>query len=87
MIFSRRFVPVLLIRFQVVKKQQETDEKLLKLVKTMVEVYSFVDEVDFIPEKIKRLEESLLGIARETVECAIFIHEYMGHGFSGRLFE
>ncbi|KAJ7675568.1 WD40-repeat-containing domain protein [Mycena rosella] len=69
----------------VVNKQQKTDEKLLKLLDTMVEVYSFVDDVELLSDKITRLENTVLGITRETVECAIFIHEYTGHGFMGRL--
>ena len=70
---------------QVVKNQLETDNKLLDLVKTMIDVWSFVDDVKSLPEKLKRLEEIIDNIQKQTVECAIFIREYTGHGFGGRL--
>ncbi|KAJ7096825.1 WD40-repeat-containing domain protein, partial [Mycena epipterygia] len=76
---------ILTLAYKVVQKQQDTDDRLLELVQTMVEVYSFVEDVEFLSQKIKRLEDSVLGITRETVECAIFIHEYTGKGFAGRV--
>ncbi|KAJ7142306.1 hypothetical protein C8R44DRAFT_846399 [Mycena epipterygia] len=76
---------ILTLVYKVVEKQQDTDDRLLKLVQTMVEVYSFVEDVEFLSQKIKRLEDSVLGITRETVECAIFIHEYTGKGFADRV--
>ncbi|KAJ6624406.1 quinon protein alcohol dehydrogenase-like superfamily, partial [Mycena sp. CBHHK59/15] len=69
---------------KVVIKQQETDDKLLKLIQTMVEVYSFVEDTEFVSQKIKRLEDTLLGIVKQTAECAIFIQEYTGSGFSAQ---
>ncbi|KAJ7609458.1 WD40-repeat-containing domain protein [Roridomyces roridus] len=67
--------------YQVVKKQQETDGKLTKLAKTMDEVYSFVKDLDFLPQKIKTLEQQASAIVKQTVECALFIQEYTRHGF------
>jgi hypothetical protein len=67
----------------VVIKQQETDAKLLKLIQTMVEVYSFVKDTESAFEKIKPLEETVLAIVKQTAECAIFIQEYTGSGFCG----
>jgi hypothetical protein len=66
------------------KQQQETDDKLLKLVETMVEVYSFVRDVDFLAEKLKSLEDKSLAIVKQTVECALFIQEYTASGFCGK---
>ncbi|KAJ6565679.1 hypothetical protein B0H10DRAFT_1081013 [Mycena sp. CBHHK59/15] len=67
--------------YQAVKTQQETDDKLLKLVTTMVDVYSFVDDVEFLAQKIKRLEDTVMATVKQTVECALFIQEYTGSGF------
>ncbi|KAJ7328358.1 hypothetical protein DFH08DRAFT_815860 [Mycena albidolilacea] len=64
-----------------VEKQQDMDEKVLELVRTMAEVYSFVDDVESL-EKVKRLKDIVVEITKQTVECAIFIREYTGHGFS-----
>ncbi|KAJ7108125.1 hypothetical protein C8R44DRAFT_884894 [Mycena epipterygia] len=75
---------ILTLVYTTAKKQQEMDEKVIKLVETMAEVYSFVDDVQFVSDKLKRLEQTVLDIAKETVECAMFIHEYTAHAFSGR---
>ncbi|KAJ7686939.1 WD40 repeat-like protein [Mycena rosella] len=44
----------------------------------MVDVYSFVGDVDFL-QKIKSLEDKALAIVKQTVECALFIQEYTAH--------
>ncbi|KAJ7729296.1 hypothetical protein B0H16DRAFT_1470058 [Mycena metata] len=49
---------------QTVKQQQDTDEKLLELIDTMNEVYSFVGDVDFLVEKIRSVEEKTLTIVK-----------------------
>ncbi|KAJ7437399.1 hypothetical protein FB451DRAFT_1378617 [Mycena latifolia] len=69
--------------YRATKTQQETDDKLLKLVQTMVEAYSFVD-VDTLLEKLKRHENEALGIVKQTAECALFIQAYTAHGFRAR---
>jgi hypothetical protein len=49
----------------------------------MKDVYSFVDIVQSIPSKLQLLEDIIAKILQQTVECAIFIREYTGHGFVG----
>ncbi|KAF7364352.1 WD40 repeat-like protein [Mycena sanguinolenta] len=71
--------------YNVVEKQQETDENVIELIDTMTDVYSFAKDVDFLSDKITRLEKAVEEITRQTLECAIFIQEYIGEGFSGRL--
>ncbi|KAJ7687664.1 hypothetical protein B0H14DRAFT_894940 [Mycena olivaceomarginata] len=70
--------------YQAARQQQEADEKLLKLVDTMVEVYSFVEDTEFLAQKIKSLENQTLAIAKQTHECAYFIQEYTAQGFCSR---
>ncbi|KAF7326778.1 WD40 repeat-like protein [Mycena venus] len=65
--------------------QVEADQKIIELVETMAEVYSFTSQVDFLEAKIKPLEDAILKIAIQTVECSFFIREYTGHGFLGKL--
>ncbi|KAJ7235794.1 hypothetical protein C8J57DRAFT_1530491 [Mycena rebaudengoi] len=76
---------ILTFVYEAVKTQQETDSKALELVQTMVEVYLFVEDLDFLSSKIKPLENVVQEIIKQTVECAIFIREYVAQGFSGRL--
>ncbi|KAJ7653545.1 hypothetical protein DFH06DRAFT_1330263 [Mycena polygramma] len=71
--------------YQAVKAEQEKQEKLRKLVDNMVSVYSFTEETDVLPQKIKSLEDKVLAIVKQTVECAVFIQEYSGHGFTARV--
>ncbi|KAJ7190110.1 hypothetical protein GGX14DRAFT_546974 [Mycena pura] len=72
--------------YQAVKKQKETDEEIVKLVKAMVKLYSSAGNTKVLPQKIKSLESTVTEIAKQTLECAMFIREYTGHGFPGRLF-
>jgi hypothetical protein len=66
-----------------VKGQLERDSKLVGLVQTMEDVYSFVEASDSFREKVQLLEVTIGRILKQTVECAIFIREYTGHGFAG----
>jgi hypothetical protein len=49
----------------------------------MENVYSFVEASDSFQHKVQVLEETIHRILKQTVECAIFIREYTGHGFTG----
>ncbi|KZP22859.1 hypothetical protein FIBSPDRAFT_952434 [Athelia psychrophila] len=54
------------------------------LLKQIEELYSFVDDVENLPEKIKQLGHTLVRILQQTTECGIFFREYTDHGFVGR---
>src|ERR1700761_4797876 len=69
---------------QAAKKQEETDEKVVKLVQTMADVYSFAEDVESLSGKIIRFEKIISALVKQTEECALFIREYTGHGFCGR---
>ncbi|KAJ6532351.1 WD40-repeat-containing domain protein [Mycena capillaripes] len=71
--------------YEAVKEQGEADDKVFQLVQTMVDIYSFVEDVEFLSLKVQRLKSNILEIARQTLECALFICEYLGYGFSVRL--
>lgn len=49
----------------------------------MADVYSFVDAIQTVPTKLQVLEDVITKILKQTVECAIFIRQYTGHGFGG----
>jgi hypothetical protein len=61
------------------------DAKVVKLVLAMRDVCSFAKDVKFIAE-IKSLETTVAAITIQTWECAIFVREYTGHGFTGKQF-
>jgi hypothetical protein len=49
----------------------------------MDDAYTFVDAVRELPGKIKAFEDTIAQLVKQTVECALFIREYTGHGFIG----
>jgi hypothetical protein len=65
-----------------VKDQLERDGKVIDLMTAMENVYSFVDEIQSIPDKVKSLDKVIKTILQQTFECAIFIQEYAGLGFA-----
>jgi hypothetical protein len=65
------------------KGQLERDSRIVGLVQTMENVYSFVEASDSFQHKVQVLEDTINRILKQTVECAIFIREYTGHGFTG----
>ena len=69
--------------WQVLKAQLDRDQSICNLVLTMESVYSFVEAIQSVPDKLEILEEVIVKILKQTVECAIFIREYTGHGFGG----
>jgi hypothetical protein len=69
---------------QAIQGQLDRDRKLLALLKTMESVYSFVDAIEALPNKLHLLEDVISQILKQTVECSIFIREYTGRGFAGR---
>jgi hypothetical protein len=70
---------------QVIRNQFFRDEKLITLVATMESIFSFVDVIQSdITDKVKVLEDIIKRIFIQTVECGIFIREYVNRGFVGK---
>ncbi|KAF7967570.1 hypothetical protein HWV62_33771 [Athelia sp. TMB] len=70
---------------KIIMAQLAIDQSIADLADTMQDVYSFVDVIDELPSKIGLLEDIIQKIFIQTVECAIFIREYCGYGFAGRV--
>ncbi|KAF7346977.1 WD40 repeat-like protein [Mycena venus] len=70
--------------YQAVKKQRKTDQSIAQLVQAMVDAYSFTKDVKSLSE-IERIEDIVGAIVQETAKCALFIREYIGHGFTVRM--
>ena len=70
---------------QAIKGQLDRDKGITELLGTMKDVYSFVEDVKKFPDKIHRLEDTILQILGQTVECSFFIQEYCGYGFGGMI--
>jgi hypothetical protein len=65
-----------------VKNQLDRDLKVIDLMASMENVYSFVDELQSLRDKNKTLDKVIKLILQQTFECAIFIQEYAGRGFA-----
>ncbi|KAK6995665.1 WD40 repeat-like protein [Favolaschia claudopus] len=69
--------------YKIVQNQREADEKVVKLVEAISRLYSFAKDVDTVVNKSKPVEETILRITMQTMECALLIREHLGHGFVG----
>ncbi|KAF7980607.1 hypothetical protein HWV62_37382 [Athelia sp. TMB] len=76
---------ILSAAYKVIMAQLTIDQMVADLANTMQDVYSFVDAIEAVPSKIGLLGDTIQRIFIQTVECAIFIREYSGHGFAGRV--
>ncbi|KAF8328341.1 uncharacterized protein EI90DRAFT_2926392, partial [Cantharellus anzutake] len=65
---------------QAVQGQTERDDALLSLVDSMADLYSFVDDVDELENKIKSLERVIIRISVQMTECGIFIKQFCAAG-------
>ena len=63
--------------------QLERDGKIIGLVTAMRDAYTLIDAIEEIPEKIQALEETILKMLQQTIECVAFIRGYCRIGFGG----
>jgi hypothetical protein len=59
------------------------DDRVFQLVRAMVEVYSFAESDEILAQTMQQLERDVIEITKQTLECAVFLHEYTGHVFAG----
>jgi hypothetical protein len=69
-----------------VQAQQVRDQKILDLVATIEDTYSFVAAVDELREN-RVLQDVVEQILKQTIECGYFIQQYMRHNFGGVCFK
>ncbi|KAJ7936506.1 hypothetical protein B0H13DRAFT_2442451 [Mycena leptocephala] len=67
--------------YKIVKNQREVDDKVVQLFEDIATLYSFAKEADAVMKNIKPVEKTVLSITMQTMECALLIREYSGHGF------
>jgi len=65
-----------------VQAQRGRDQKILGLVLTMEETYSFVASTDELMNN-RVLQDIVEQILKQTIECGYFIQEYTRHNFGG----
>lgn len=68
---------------QAIRAQVKRDQKVIDLTTSMVSVYTFVDAIQDVPQKIDVLSNTIDSIFKQTIECILFLREYTGKGFGG----
>ena len=63
----------------------DTDNKVVRLVTTMGDAYAFTCDAFSLPDKAVRLEQSITGLVKQTIECCLFVEKYTRRGFAGEL--
>jgi hypothetical protein len=76
------FFPDIYLFGQMVQAQQARDLKILDLVGTMENTYSFVISAEEL-RSYPVLQDIVEQILKQTIECGYFIQGYMGRNFGG----
>ena len=66
---------------QVGKAEQDREAKINGLVVTIADVFMFIASVDGV-SKMEQYQRVIDRFWKQTYECALFIQEYKGHGFT-----
>jgi len=74
---------VLSAGFNIVQAQRHRDQRILDLVTTMDDTYSFVVSADEM-KKHSDLQDIVKRILKQTIECGYFIQEHARRNFGGR---
>ena len=64
-----------------VKEQVEQDQTVFELCSTMSETYKTAHKYKILA-RMDELQDIIQMMIEQTVECSVFIKEYIGHGFS-----
>ena len=67
-----------------VQAQQAQDSKVLELVKAMERTYSIVKSMDEL-KSYSVLQDIMVQILKQTIECGHFIQQYIRRNFRGKL--
>jgi hypothetical protein len=64
-----------------VKAQVEQDQTVVELCSKMSETYTTADKFKIL-DRVEELPDIIQKMIEQTVECSLFIKEYIGHKFS-----
>ncbi|KDQ09285.1 hypothetical protein BOTBODRAFT_117335, partial [Botryobasidium botryosum FD-172 SS1] len=70
--------------YQIPKNQLDRDDKIVRLIAQIGDLYTTVRALEGT-EKIRELESVIEVILQQTIECVLFIREYVGSGFGKRV--
>ena len=70
---------------QVLRERITKDSKIAELLKEMAQLYHFVDEFQTNPGMHMTLKNVMVRILKQTVNCGLFLQEFLEIGFTGEL--
>jgi hypothetical protein len=70
------------LTLQVLKGQQDRDNKVRDLLSTIVDMLGFAEDVEGL-QKMQKVQDTVLYMIKEIRDCALFVHEYCGKGLFG----
>ena len=51
----------------------DTDKKVVRLVTTLKDAYTFTCDAFSLPDKAAKLERCITGLVKQTIECCLFV--------------
>ena len=76
-----------MIVYQAARNVFEADQKVISLVQMMVNTFSFVEDTQTLREKATSLHQSINGLLKQTVECCLFVRQYVQRSFLGEFLD
>ncbi|OCB87982.1 WD40 repeat-like protein [Sanghuangporus baumii] len=73
--------------YKAVKEVFEADKKVIDLVRTMSEAFLILCGIQTLRDRAIRLQRSIDGLLKQTIECCIFVRKYTSRGFAGRMLD
>ncbi|KDQ09274.1 hypothetical protein BOTBODRAFT_92785, partial [Botryobasidium botryosum FD-172 SS1] len=70
--------------YQIPKNQLDRDDKVVRLIAQIGDLYVTIRALEGT-EKTRELESVIEAILQQTIECVLFIREYVGSGFGKRV--
>ncbi|KDQ07880.1 hypothetical protein BOTBODRAFT_119418 [Botryobasidium botryosum FD-172 SS1] len=70
--------------YQIPKNQLDRDDKIVRLLAQIRDLYVTLRTLEDV-EKAPELEDIIEAILQQTIECVLFIREYVGSGFGKRV--
>ncbi|KAL5521305.1 hypothetical protein ACEPAG_9228 [Sanghuangporus baumii] len=70
-----------------IEKALQTDQKIISLVQMMVDAFAFVKDMQMLREKATNLHEQINGLLKQTIECCLFVRQYVRRSFLTRVLD
>ncbi|KAL5480301.1 hypothetical protein ACEPAI_1571 [Sanghuangporus weigelae] len=73
--------------YSAVEKVFKTDKKVVDLVRSMINAFDFIRDVETLPDKSDRMQQAIVELLKQTIECCLFVSRYTSRNFLGRMLD